>query len=467
MLTRMQEDTQDMAFKRLFARLIIVLVVIMAGLLWLTLQNGPRLRTVSLDRALLTTELGQRITLHANQPLAKIAPSSVHITPHADFTVTNTGDIVTISLKQRLKYDKHYTITINGVASKDSRRHISNFTHSFKTADPTFYYIKRSTVFGSKEQPDKIYKSTLHAAQDEPLYSAARILDYAILDKYLVVAAADSETTSTISLVDKLTGKVSPIDLPEPGLVGQLHASGDGTTYGFVFTSQSDRPSAYRSTLFMHDISPGHILVSVPGVAGKPVNVMDWQFAPDRTTIVAQLLDTSLLLIDGNFKHRPIPLGQYSSMSTFARDGTRLAVSNGRGQGVLDLLKRSYEPVPARLVRNSSTALLDIRLLSNQDGYLTYQQVPVGNADYREYLEYDVAGRTKTLYDTGQKDSTILEFGTSSNDQVLVVETAQLDSATYDNYPVAPRPLSTRTLLIDTDSGKTIRSIDGIDINWQ
>jgi hypothetical protein len=281
------------------------------------------------------------------------------------------------------------------------------------------------------------------------------------------VATAESETTSKLSLVDKATGKVSSIDLPEPGLVSQLHAAGDGTTYGFAFTSQSDRPNPYQSTLFMHDISPGHILVSVPGVAGKSVNVMDWQFAPDRTTIVAQLLDTSLVLIDGNFKHRPVPLGQYSSIGTFARDGTRLAVADDRGHGILNLVKRSHEPVPNRLIRKSSTALLDIQLLSNQDGYLTHLQQPVGEGSYRESIESDIGGQTKVLYDSGRTGSTILEFGNSPNDQVVMVEAAQLEAAVYDNYPVASRPLSTHTLLIDAGSGKTIKDINGIDVNWQ
>lgn len=469
MHTKPPTDNPDQAFKRLFVRLAVVLVIIMAVLLWLTLQSGPRLRTATLDRSLVASQLGQRITLHANQPLAKLPPGSVRIEPAADFSVTNNGDIITVALKQRLKYNTRYTISIDGVTAKNSSRHVANFEYDFTTSDPAFYYLKRSNAFeAGARQPDKIYASTLHATQDELLYSAPRILDYVVLDKYLVVATGESQRASKLFLVDKDTRKVSPVDLPEAGLVSQLQASGDGVSYGFVFTGEDNkRADSYARTLFMHDISPGHIMVPVAGMAGKQVDVIDWQFAPDRTTIVAQLLDTSLLLIDGNFKNLPVPLGRHSSMSTFARDGIRLAIVDDKGPGILNLVKRSREPVPDNALSESPAVLLDLRLLSNQEGYLTHQQVPTGTIGYREYLESNIAGRTKILHDTRSKDFAILGFTTSLNDQVLAVETARLKDVGYDGYPVDPKPLSMHTLLIDAESGTTIRDVNGVDINWE
>jgi hypothetical protein len=469
MLTNFQDPNPDTVFNRLFVRLIIGLVMIVAVLLTLTLQSGPRLRTVSLDHDLVTSQSGQRIALHANQPLAKIAKHQVRITPAADFSVASIADTITITLNQRLEYNTDYTITVSQVTAKDSSRRIATFKHSFTTADPALYYLKRSSAFSQRQaQPDKLYSTTLYSTQSEPVYSAPRILDYVVLDKFLVVATAENDEVSRLVLVNKATKQETPVELPEAGMVSQLHASGDGTTYGFAFTSQNSRRSdAYSDTLFMHNITPGHILVPVSGVAGKRVDVISWQFAPDRTTIVAQLLDTSLVLIDGNFKHQPVPLGQYSSINAFSRDGTKLVVSDGQGYGLLDLVKRSRQALPDGLEDTGSIALLDLRPGSNSDSYFAHTQIPVEGTLYREYIKYGPPGRARVLYDTATKGSSILEFGVSANDQIISVEAAQLRDAVYDGYPVAPKTLSTGTALIDAGNSKVVRDIDGIAVKWQ
>lgn len=467
MLTDAQEPNPGANFNRLYVRLTIVLVVVMVVLLALTLQSGPRLRTVSLDRSLVASQAGQRIVLHANQPLAKLAKQQVRITPAVDFSVASTSDTITLTLGRRLKYQTEYSIAIDGVMAKNSSQRTTSFGYRFTTADPTLYYLKRNSAFNKQQsQPDKLYSTTLYGRQDVVAYSAPRILDYVVLDKFLVVATAENEARSRLVLVDKATKKVTPVELPEAGMVSQLRTAGDGTTYGFVFTSQNSRRSdAYIDTLFMHNIKPGHIMVPVSGVAGKRVDVINWQFAPDRTTIVAQLLDTSLVLIDGNFKHQPVPLGQYSSMNTFSRDGTTLVVSDGLGYGLLDLVKRSRQPVPAGLEQPGSTALLDLRPGLNSSAYFMHTQTPADDT-YREYIAYGPPGQARVLYDTAAKGSTILEFDVSTNDQIVSVEAAQLQDAVYDGYPVEPRTLSTQTTLTDTGSGRVVRSIDGIAVRW-
>jgi hypothetical protein len=60
----------------------------------------------------------------------------------------------------------------------------------------------------------------------------------------------------------------------------------------------------------------------------------------------------------------------------------------------------------------------------------------------------------------------IAGYQTTLNDQYVMVEDAQTGTL-QDAYPGSARPLGTRTLIIDSVSGKTIKTVNGVSLHLQ
>src|SRR5680860_712326 len=96
----------------------------------------------------------------------------------------------------------------------------------------------------------------------------------------------------------------------------------------------------YENVLFMLDLGLG-IADPVLGLDGEPLQVVDWSFIAGRAELMAQLYDTTLLLVNPRTNRAgtadPIPIGQHSRLAAVAPDGLRIAVSDQSSQFVLDL----------------------------------------------------------------------------------------------------------------------------------
>ena len=455
-------------FNRLVYMAVLILGVLLLVLVALNLLSGPRLRNVSLDRAKVTSQTGQRIILHANQPLAKVEPSSVRIEPAAAFSVANSADTITINLKQRLQYNTAYMLSVKGVAAASRSKHTTDFTYYFTTADPTLYYLKRVARFDNAgTASDYIMQTTLHGTDTTTVFSAPKIIDYTLVGNHLVVSSSTGDGRGKLSAVDLATKKVAEIELPDNGIATQLRSSSDGTSFGFAYSSpeaQATQSSdSYHNTLFISDIRPGHNVVPLLGIGSKPIRVFDWRFAPDGTSVVARLSDQSLLLIDGNFKHPPVPLGTFSSISNFSADGTKLLVSNRDGFSMLNLIRHNLNPIPDGQIGSDLEALLEVSVLPADSGYLRhYQTTSTDRTTFSDYLRYDHASTKKVIYDTARQRTDIQALELSPNGQLAILEASPDGSVDYDDYPYASRPLSARTQMVDMATGTIVKELNGI-----
>lgn len=470
----------DTAFNRMFWIVTAILSAICLVFIVLNSAQGPRLRRVEVDQTQVIRASGQRLVMYANQPLNTIENSQISISPSVSFAAAVSGETLSLQFNQRLLYNTEYRVTVNDVAGKYSKHGGITFRYSFKTADPTLYFLQRHMEtdvdnFLSDKKNDEIIRTTLSGTKQTTIFSAEKIQDYVLLGDNMLVTTingeTDENTTNSLYLVNTKTGKTEELSLPDSGTVTNLRASPNQRLAGFSFTSSPNNDQLkYESILFNVDLAANHLEYPIDGLDGKPLQVVDWQFAPDGTTIIAQTNNSNLLLLDTNGQNKPLPLGQFNSMENFSYNGGKLIVSNNMdGPLVLDLLAHVRTPITASSIDGGKPYLQNARLLSNSEGLIKNLSLYNDKAEsYNQYLVISRDGSEKTIYTNSGKHEQIVLYSGSPNDQYLLAEV-------YDNgktgkndlYPDTPKQVGTQTKIIDIKTGKTTKTIDGFKVIWQ
>ncbi len=459
---------------KLFSVVSAMLAVICLVFLVLNLVQGPRLRRVAVNTTEVIKQPNQRLILYANQPLATINQDQIKIEPKADFASTSSGQAVAIQFTQRLRYNTTYHISANHVSSSYRKRAQATFKYTFKTADPAIYYIHRNhgsnlEGFFDVKKPDQIMQTSLSGRKTSQFYSAGMIQDYVISGNKLVVVTVNDDKTNSLFLVDIKTKQSTELSLPAAGTVRQLHASPNQRSVGFSFSSNEKDYSKrkYERVLFTMDVAPPRPAHPVDGLNKKPLQIIDWQFAPDGTTILAQAFDTNLLLIDTNGTHDPVPLGQFTSIGNFSYNGAKIAADSGLGPVVLDPIKHSRIMPQFKQIDGLDPYPLNLTLLANGDGYLARLQVY--GQDYRQSNDYFLLSRQGSdniIYKVDTVQSNVDGYALSPNDQYLAVEQSSIKYSESDQYPDNSKSYSVHTQLIDVGTGKPVRDIEGFGLAW-
>ncbi len=436
--------------------------------------DGPRIRKVEFDTNKVTRETNQTIVLRSNQPIKSLDKSQVSITPSVDFSITTSGEAVILQLKQRLDYDTGYSIKLKDMQSDNGKT--SSYDAKIKTGSAGYFYLKRNGLYSKEpsyieKEPDQIIKGSF-VGVDEVVYSAHQIVDFVKLEDSFVISQIDEYNEQSIVIYDAKTKEIRDISLPDIGTVQNLEVSPNKKLFGFTFTSdkQAGAKNDYQQRLFVYDVV-AKLLVPMRGIGEDYIETSNWQFAPDGTTIIASTYKTGMTLIDSYSKNAPIPLGSYYDIGNFNRTGSKVALSgNSDGYVVLDLVDNKKIIPKSQEVDGVLPYITGVRLLQNSNNLLNKIQIIgySGSTTYATALVVNNGDNDKTVFKVNYKETDLLDYSSSGNDQYVTVETSEaVDKKQYDNYPENPRPTNTQTQIVDMKDGKTLKTIDGFMLTWE
>jgi hypothetical protein len=473
-LARLKADRSqaDRSFRRTLAALLIGLTVVCLGLVGVNVLNGPRLTGTSVDTSAVVTKANQRLVLETNQQLAEVSADQVTVTPASAVQVQTTNDTVVIVFSQPLDYNTEYTVGVTGVTGPFPDR-VSTLSTSFRTGESPLYVLNRAPTLptDTTKAPDRVLRTTVGSAETTDVFTAPYIQSFAPVGDELVVVTLADDLSNRLSLVDA-DGKAAELTLPGTGTVQDLQVSTVSATVGFRFSSVPGAAgTVYDNTLFLLDLNTG-TLATVEGLDGEPVQAINWGFMANRGELVAQIFDTTLLLIDPAADEAAIPIGQFPNLNAFAPDGVRIAVSDQERQYVLDLSTGTEDPIVPQDVAGTSPYTAELEFLTGGAGYVQrVAEFDQGTGRVLQSLTLVTgepgAETARVVYEPALENETIVGFGLSPNDQYLAIQTVP-NSATAisDGYPVDAQATTTTVVFVDLDTGRITRSIVGMDVTW-
>ncbi len=449
-------------FRRTLVLVVAALIIVVAVFAVLGYAQGPKLSDAKVDLDGVVTQNGQQLRLFANQAVTAVEAAQLRITPAVEASVSVDGEVIAVQFDHALRYDTDYRVDVTGVTSIYAPAR-STLSYSFHTGSPSLYYLDRG------EAVDQIVRTGIRDTARNVVYSKPRIQDYAVFDAALAVASTADDGTSVLSLVG-LDGKAEEtLPLPGAGTIDLLHANAATGYLGFRFTSAGPAPDReFSRTLFSIDLGGGsREVVPVPGLDGAPIQVLDWLFVPEATTLIAQTTERNLLLADLGASGGVTFLGRYSEFDSISRDGTVLVVGNGGARFALTFATgatKAIEPLPiaGEAPHAGAAAML-------ADGS-RIQQIAVFNAATQRFgstLVFDDGTRPRTILGAPDAPGSIESFAVSPNEQYVAVENVpNLATSEPDGYPVNGRSQNITTLFVEVSSGVVVRSVSGFAVSW-
>ena len=470
-------DGGSRRFRRTLASLLIGLIVLCLALVAVNVFNGPRLTGSDVDTTAVVTAANQRLVLGTNQQLAEVSRDQVTVSPASVVDVQTRNDSIVVVFAQPLAYDTEYTVTVSAVTGPFPDRS-SELSVAFHTDEAPLYLLSRSPAEPgeSTKAEDRILRTTVGSPETDVVFSAPYIQSFVPVGDELVVATINDDLTSALSLVGT-DGRAGTLTVPGAGTVHDLRASSSSSAVGFRFSSAPGAAgNQYDNTLFVLDLTRGTV-DSVAGLDGEPVQASAWGFMANRPEIVAQLFDTTLLLIDPRRDSAgslsvPIPIGQFPNLDAFAPDGLRIAVSDQESQYILDLSTGTEAAIVPQDVAGTTPYTAELRFLTGGEGYV--QRVAEFDQATGRVLQSIIlvtgeaaSPTSRVLYEPVLPNETIVGFSISPNDQYLAIQTVpNSQTQVTDGYPVDPQATTATTVFVEVSTGIVSRSIVGIDATW-
>ncbi|TFD55134.1 hypothetical protein E3T55_01535 [Cryobacterium frigoriphilum] len=466
------------SFRLALWSIVTVLTLVCAGLVAVNLLNGPRLLGFDVDPAGVVASANQRLVLETNQQLDDVTAAQVTLVPNMPISVETSTDSVVILFPQPLAYNTDYTVSVTGV-SGSSTGQSSDFEVSFETEEPELYFLSRGAApdaqTGAAKQPDRVLRTLIGSNETEAVFEAPYIQEFVPIGAELAVVTLNADLSSTLTRVDS-DGVASALTLPGGGAVQDLEAAAGESLLGFRFTSTADAPGpVYENHLFLFNLATG-VADPVLGLDAEPVQAIDWGFMPGRAELVAQLYDTTMLLVnpllvsieaDGALPE-PIPLGQFSALTAFAPDGRRIAVSDSSAQFVLDLSEGTEDTLTPESVVGTTRYTAGLRFLAGGDGFVQrLSEFDPDTQQVRQNLTLVSDGVERVVYAPSSGAESIVGFSVSPNDQYLAVQIVpNRDTSVSDGYPFEAQSTDATTLFVNIATGQITRSVVGFAATW-
>lgn len=459
-------------FNFYFYTFVLIGFAILLALIVLNLFAGPRLRNVKFDTQSAVKYPNEKLILYSNLQLSKVNKKQVSIFPEVKFDLASNGNTIVLRLKERLRYAGEYTVRVSNVSTSSHSNKTANFEYSFTTPQPQIYYLKRNKVSDNNiKQQDEILESDLTSKNDRVIYRANKIEKFVKIQNKLAISSIKEDSTSELVLFDLSTAKTEILPLPATGNLARLKASSNEKLLGYSFTSNDQGyPKKYQDVLFSIDLSFGKSSVALDGIDNRPVQVTDWAFAPDGNTVLAQMYDAGLLLIDTTGRNDPVPLGRFSTFTNFSSNGSLLAVHGDAGAETLNLITKERKSTTKGFFTDPNTFIFDIKLLQNSDGYLAHigkYDANIGqNFQYIYLVNSDAKLREIFKMDTHPEMIRIIGFDITPNDQFATIESTNNKEYIMDNYPTLSKNIDTYTVVLDLMTGKIIKKFNGFNLVW-
>ncbi|TAL46496.1 MAG: hypothetical protein EPN91_00135 [Salinibacterium sp.] len=448
-------------FTRTLTALIVVLAVLCGLFVGLGYLQGPKLSKGTVDTDAVVGQSGQQLRLFVNQVVAPVNAKQVTITPNVAHKVTSQGGLIAVQFDARLKYRTDYHVRVSGVTSVD-RGTPSTLEYSFTTGSPNIYYLDR----GSPN--DRIMRARLDASPPTVVYSTRRIQDFALLEGALAVVTLSEHNESSLDLVSLSDGAVEHVALPNHVVIQKVDAAAGSSTFGFTLTSTGDsiRPP-YSSTLFTLDLSGSHTIKPVVGLNGKPLLVLDWEYMPDGSSLLALTHDRSLFMVDPKTPGSVLPLGQFNELGSISRDGKIATVSDAFGLISLKLDNLRQERLVPSPFDEGEPYLGLTEYLPGGERVEKLLSIEPDGIRFASTVALDNGKKSQVLYRTPNDDGSIQNFSVSPNGQYVAVEVIpNVTTSMSDGYYYDSHSTSTTTVFVDIDSGNVVKSVEGFDLSW-
>ena len=434
-----------------------ILVLVGAGLGFVSLTQGPRITEVQVnpDHAIETS--GSRVILTTNQALSSIDESQVTVEPAVPFTLDAAGRGVGIRFTVPLDDATEYTVRIadaTGAGGGPS----TTLTTSFTTPSSSIFLLRRDA-----DGDDTIFRTDLTGENAVPVYAADKINDFRATSTQLVVSVEEDEGSKL--LVMKRDGSDRrELKLPGDGYVGAIQVSDRGGYVGYSYSDRELSDTEGRASVLVTQSLSGDDDPVVTEVGGKEANIFVWQFVPDSSAVLFIDFDGALSLVDRSTDAGVQSLGLATTIQGISRGTYTAIVERLDGSVVeLNLTDGSEQPLAASNPDYGTATTITpypggtLRHVVARDE----NGIPSGQA----IITVDDEGTAIPLVEVGPTDSILQACASPSGQYAAVVIAPDLTDNPYDRM-LLPLPEKMETHLLDLRTGDEIVALTGFDASW-
>ncbi|MFB2584204.1 hypothetical protein [Herbiconiux liukaitaii] len=473
------EERRMRRYRRASLATVLVLALTAGVLGAAAVLRGPHLDSAAINAATAIQRPGQRLVLQADQAIGEVTASDVSVTPEAPFeldpdTDPSTGAL-TVTFTGMLQYGTEYSVRVDDVVGTTTGLS-GSLDYSFETPDATVHTLLRRGGAAAVDKPtDQVLASGLSVGSgsdagsgSEVIFEAPRIQEFAVAGDVTVAIVLDEQGTGSLALKVG-DSAVEGVHTPVGGRLQNLRASTSAGLFGVTVNGGADASGReYQNALFVFDPQTGSGRAEeVLGFGGEPLRVVDWQFVPGTSSIVAQGVDQQLYLLDPLAGGEPSALGRHAEMRGFLPGGVTLVVADAAGTSTIDLTTGDVQPLPLAsatvdpaLYPGTIVALPDGGSIRRFDS-IDYSQAQAVQSSL--LLIADASG-TRELYRSPVEGTRVRDFCLSPNGQYLAVETIAAGSLS-DGYAL-PGYSDMTTSFVDIATGAATRSVPGFLPDW-
>jgi hypothetical protein len=467
MPTESRSDRRELRRYRRSTVIVVAALLVLSGLLGMAnSMQGPRLTSAEINGQGAISRAGQRLVLHANQPVASVDPAEITITPELPFTASTSGNDITVTLDEMLRYDVEYSVSVDAKSLYSGAS--STLEYTFTTPDIPIYSLIRDMGSEAGDEPDRIVRNSLSGAEPSAdVFTAPRIQEYAVSGSLLAVVVLDDDDRTSLVVRDLSSGVDLDIYVPKAGAIRYLKSSGASGLFGFTVAGQSVADgSTTPTTVFVYDpTTPNGRAREVTGFGGAEIPAVAWAFVPGTTSTVIQDYEQQLYLVDTTTDASPSPLGRHTEVLGFVPGTAELVVSDLEVSTRIDLSAAETTTFTPHIAEVDRSYYPGKRLILNDDNdYIQEFDVPDKQFQYStSTLNLVDSSGTREIYRPAPT-TRIRNVCLSPNGTVAAVETFADNK--QDDYPNVPSYLAMTTYFVDLVTLETTRSVNGWMPDW-
>lgn len=448
-------------FQRSWLAVVVGLTVASAGLGVASVAQGPRLSSVAFNVDAAIERPGQRLVLHADQPLAPLEAETVVVEPAAPVELAADGAQITVRFTGLLRYATEYRVTVPVRSAATGAE--SRLEHRFTTADvDTFSLVRRDP--DDADGTDRVVRHTLSGATAD-----ATVLEAPLIQEYVpvgeAIAAVLGERDAPQLVLATPDGTTARVSVPSARGIRALHVATSRDLIGYIVEGEGVTGA---TTLYLLDLAEASwVPLEVRGPGDTGLTPLDWVFVPGTTSVVVQAIDRQLYLVDPVAGTEATPLGQHTELRDFLPGALQLVVADPDGGSIIDLAEGTTTPLDVPLADVPPGLYPDDFVLTSLASYVELYNDPMGHADVgaRSILYAVDDDGTRELFRPATATSRLGAVCLSPNGQYLAVEVVP-GGATPDNYPYAPGWSGSTIYYVDAASGATSRGVTGMAADW-
>lgn len=456
-----QQDAPERNTRRfglILTSVIGILAVVGASFAVVSLFQGPRLSSVTVDERQAIETSGSRVILTSNQVLAEIDPSQVTVEPAVPFTVDAAGRDVGVRFTVPLDDSTEYTVRVEGVSTPGGGPSADLVTTFTTPASEAFLLVR-----DAEGDSDKIFRTDLTGETGVPVFSADKINDFRATSTSLVVAV-EGEAGSQILVMNRDGSDQRELDLPGDGFVTSVQVSDRGGLVGYSYSDRELSETSGRASVLVTQPLDGSGKPHIVEISGKEASVDQWRFVPDSSALIFIDFSGALSLEDQASDAGVKSLGLAMTIQGVSRGTYTAIIERTEGEVVeLNLTDGSEEPLAASSTDFGTVAAITpfpggtLRHVIARDE----NGIPTGQSVVR----VDEEGAADPIVEVGKTDSILQTCSSPSGQYAAVVVAPNLADNPYDDL-LAPLPTTMHTHLINMRTGEEFVALRGFDFSW-